>query len=58
MTFIKSTRCDTASCVEVSLRRPVIAMRDSKNGETLEFSDTSWREFVAGVQRGEFDRNE
>lgn len=46
--------CENATCVEVAM---VVLVRDSKNpdGPVLGFNETEWREFTAGVKRGEFD---
>ena len=53
----KSTRCDSASCVEVAIGSERVAVRDSKdrNGPTLMFSPAEWSAFVAGVRAGDFD---
>jgi Domain of unknown function (DUF397) len=45
-------------CVEVArLPTAAVAVRDSKNpgGHMLVVTPDEWREFVAGVQAGEFD---
>ena len=57
----KSTRSggNGGDCVEVAVNLPdVVAVRDSKDrdGETLTFSPGDWRDFLAGVRDGEFDR--
>jgi hypothetical protein len=54
----KSSRCDTASCVEVAVTGTGIAMRDSKapHQSHLELSRQDWKAFVAGLKLGEFDR--
>ncbi|MCM4081070.1 DUF397 domain-containing protein [Actinoplanes sp. TRM88002] len=43
-----------STCVEVAF---VILVRDSKNpdGPVLGFTEAEWRDFTAGVKRGEFD---
>jgi hypothetical protein len=46
-------------CVEVAVNLPgVVAVRDSKDrdGATLTFAPGAWRDFLAGVRDGEFDR--
>ena len=57
----KSTRSggNGGECVEVAVNLPdVVAVRDSKDrdGGTLTFTPGDWRDFVAGVRDGEFDR--
>ncbi|MFG1605300.1 DUF397 domain-containing protein [Actinoplanes sp. NPDC049265] len=55
--FVVSSRCTSGDCVQVA---PVdggtsIALRDSKNpGSVLLFSAQEWRDFLGGVNRGEF----
>ena len=53
----RSTRCDSAACVEVAQTADVVAVRDSKrtDGPALAFTHAEWRAFVAGVRAGEFD---
>lgn len=52
----KSSRCGTATCVEVARVGEKYLIRDSKNPEIapLMFSAEEWRAFEAGVQAGEF----
>ena len=57
----KSTRSggNGGECVEVAVNLPgLVAVRDSKDrdGKTLTFSPGDWRDFLAGVRDGEFDR--
>jgi hypothetical protein len=55
----KSTySADTANCVEVAEMANGIAVRDSKNpdGQILSYTIASWREFIADVRQGRFDR--
>lgn len=53
----KSSRCDSASCVEVATFADAVAVRDSKvsDGPILWFSPEEWSAFVAGVRVGDFD---
>jgi hypothetical protein len=46
-----------STCVEVASFVNLFLVRDSKDsdGPVLAFSRVEWREFVAGVKRGEFD---
>jgi hypothetical protein len=43
--------------VEVSLSQSLVLVRDSKNVSwgVLTFKADAWREFLSGVQAGEFD---
>jgi hypothetical protein len=57
----KSTRSggNGGDCVEVAVNLPgVVAVRNSKDrdGDTLTFTPGDWRDFLAGVRDGEFDR--
>jgi len=57
----KSTRSggNGGDCVEVAVNLPgVVAVRDSKDpgGGILTFSPGDWRDFLAAVRAGEFDR--
>jgi len=57
----KSTRSggNGGDCVEVAVNlTEVVAVRDSKDpgGGVLTFAPGVWREFLAGVRAGEFDR--
>jgi hypothetical protein len=55
----KSTRSSTnGSCVEVRRLADRVQVRDTKdrNGPTLAFRATDWRDFIAAVRDGHFDR--
>jgi len=57
----KSTRSggNGGDCVEVAVNlTEVVAVRDSKNpgGGVLTFTPGVWRDFLADVRAGEFDR--
>ena len=55
----KSTRSGAAGhCVEVANVPATVLVRDSKNadGPVLQFGETDWSGFIAGVRAGEFDR--
>lgn len=55
--WVKSTRCDSATCVEVKLLDDgAIAIRSSA-GPVLVYSPEEWDTFVAGAKLGEFDRD-
>lgn len=53
-----STRSQTSNCVEVALLGGAVAVRDSKDhgGPVLVFAGSAWREFIAAVRDGHFDR--
>ncbi len=53
----KSTRCDSASCVEVAPVADGVAMRDSKDSEgpALLFTREQWADFLHGARAGDFD---
>jgi hypothetical protein len=55
----KSSRCDTANCIEIGYVGDSVAVRDSKDpdGPSLRFSLDEWRAFVAGIRNGEFNRD-
>jgi hypothetical protein len=55
--WMKSSRCDNASCVEVARIGEDVGIRDSKlaGGPILTFSRSQWSSFVAGVRAGDFD---
>jgi hypothetical protein len=58
-TWRKSTRSNAdGSCVEVRRDHNEVHVRDTKNrrGPFLRFTTDSWRDFVAEVQQGHFDR--
>jgi hypothetical protein len=55
----KSTRSSgNGNCVEFADLGALVAVRDTKDrtGPALRFTPDSWRAFVAGTKRGEFDR--
>lgn len=52
-----ATRCEGGTCVEVAILRGVIMVRDSTRPETmLSTGYAEWRDFVAKVKHGTFDR--
>jgi hypothetical protein len=52
----KSSFSGEVNCVEVRRLRRTVQVRHSRNksGPVLEFSDSEWRAFLAGVTAGEF----
>jgi hypothetical protein len=54
----KSTRCEAGACVEVATEGPQVGLRNSTKPEvSLALDATAWRQFIAGVRAGEFDRS-
>lgn len=56
--WIKSRRCESASCVEVAVNEwGSVMVRNSDNiyEAPLFFSKEEWTEFVGGVRDGDFD---
>ncbi len=54
--FVKSTACSHCkNCLAVANKDGIVAVRDTKDLSTLQFSLEEWRAFVAGVKKGEFD---
>jgi predicted secreted Zn-dependent protease len=58
-TWRKSSKSNNnGSCVEVRRLAPTVQVRDTKdrNGPVLTFAADSWRDFIAGINDGEFTR--
>jgi hypothetical protein len=55
-----STRSSGGNCVQVQVRMSDVRIRHSRdrNGPVLTFATTAFRDFLAGVRNGEFDRPE
>lgn len=53
----KTSKCETAACVEVARSYGAWFVRDGKNpdGPVLQFTQAEWDAFVAGARDGEFD---
>jgi hypothetical protein len=53
----RSSLCANGSCVEMAVVDGLVAIRDTKvsDGPLLQFSTTSWNEFLGGARTGEFD---
>jgi hypothetical protein len=53
-----STRSQDTNCVEVAYHAGQVRVRDTKNRDAAMVAVTpeDWRDFVAGVKAGEFDR--
>ncbi|GAB1819413.1 DUF397 domain-containing protein [Herbidospora sp. RD11066] len=50
--------CNNGGCVEVAFADDAVRVRDGKHGgesAVLDFTWDEWRDFLAGVRRGEFD---
>jgi hypothetical protein len=56
--WVKSSRCDSGACVEVSLSAAAVGVRNSTSPDAaaLWFLPESWTDFLADVQTGRFDR--
>ena len=54
--WVKSTRCSSATCVEVAKVTDQYLIRDSKRPDVapLSFTKEEWTAFVEGVNAGEF----
>ncbi|MEU1596227.1 DUF397 domain-containing protein [Streptomyces sp. NPDC005708] len=58
--FRTSTACtynnNDPRCVEVATNVPgKVAVRNSVTGQTVEFTELEWTDFLAGAKLGEFD---
>ncbi|HLT10859.1 MAG TPA: DUF397 domain-containing protein [Micromonosporaceae bacterium] len=55
MKWRRSSRCDSASCVEVMDLGTTVIVRDSGSGRQIEVTRREWQAFVEGVKLGDFD---
>jgi len=57
ITWIKSSYCNSTSCVEVARREDHVLLRDAKDldGPILTFTLSEWSGFLAAVRQGDFD---
>lgn len=57
LTWVKSRRCETSSCVEVAYVNDEILVRSSAIAASpmLRFTMAEWTAFVGGVRDGDFD---
>jgi len=55
--WVRSSRCDASTCVEVRRVGDVIEVRDSKEdgGSTLRYTPEEWAAFLGGVADGDFN---
>lgn len=53
--FRKSVRCDTGSCVEVSMGDEIVVRNSTDKDKTAVFSKDDWRDFVKATRDGQFD---
>lgn len=53
----RSSRCESAACVEVARIDGSFALRDSGHRDVLIFGPTAWADFVAGIRAGDFEDN-
>lgn len=53
----RSSKCDSATCVEVVVDPDITQVRDGKDpgGPVLRFTHAEWLAFTRGVKAGEFD---
>lgn len=59
MLWTKSTKCDTANCVEVSVGDRNVVVRNSRVKTTyVTFTPEEWKVFIEGAKAGEFDVKE
>jgi len=53
----RSTKCEAGTCVEVADLGEAVGLRNSTRPEiAIAIPVETWRDFVAGVRAGEFDR--
>lgn len=53
--FKRSSRCESAQCVEVAVGKDAVAIRNSEHPETqLRFTPEQWEKFIANVKAGEY----
>jgi hypothetical protein len=52
----RARRCSSAACVEVAITSDSSLVRDSKvsEGPILTFGRPQWRDFISGIQSGDF----
>lgn len=55
MEWVRSTRCGSNACVEVSFDRRRVYVRDNMHIGHLTYTHAEWRAFLEGVRAGEFD---
>ena len=55
--WVRSSFCETGSCVEAAFRGENVVLRNSKDsgGPILQFTNTEWTEFLDGARNEEFD---
>jgi hypothetical protein len=54
--WVRSSRCESGTCVEVKFEPGHVFVRDSKNPHNapLQFSNAEWDAFLKGAVAGEF----
>jgi hypothetical protein len=52
--MVRSTFCSGGNCVDVSVEKYRVKLRDSCDREVI-YSHDEWREFLRGVEAGEFN---
>lgn len=56
--WVRSSFCDSGTCLEVKNEDGYFHVRSNVNGATspaLAFTPAEWEAFIAGVKNGEFD---
>lgn len=57
MSWIKSSFCSSATCVEVRIDEEVVYVKHSGATGSIAFTADEWDAFLAGARAGEFDRS-
>lgn len=56
MNWIKSSTCESGSCVEVLIVEDLVSVRNSHDTDPeVCFTINEWAEFIEAIRRGEFD---
>ena len=53
--FRRSSRCDTGTCVEVSMGETIVVRNSTAPHQEVRFTKEEWLVFLAGVRLGEFE---
>ena len=52
--FVRSSRCESSNCIEVSLGQDKVLVRNSERpGIVEEFTPQEWTEFIEGIVGGD-----
>jgi predicted secreted Zn-dependent protease len=57
LTWRTALSCESGACVQVAADQGSILIGSTRqpSGPMLEYTPAEWREFVAGIKRGDFD---